>query len=434
MQDSNELINSIISEFKNQCDYIWIKQNSSKNTSFYGNEFYMENNGVKSSHSFLIYLKKDKKQILFSSEFLNFNIIRNNIKKIEDLSEIPFLTAPNHKVISNNIQNGFLLSVEKLQEYYNFILKYMQDFIANHKNIDDFTLEGFSINSIEGSSILTTSNGLLKTTENYYNSCSVALIAKNSQVNVERSTLLLNENAIFQDIEKMLKLLFYDVLSRLNAIKLLMQSCPCILNEYYTEYLLSSFLNLLMGSELIDKNTFLENQLDNQVCNENISIEERPKEGYFAYEIDDEGYPLKNKYIVENGILKTYILNFQNAKRLNLLESGNGWNLDESYTNIYVTFKNKHLLENITNGIYITLLLSSNLNNITGEFSSSCAGYKIINGEIKDYFQNATISFNFKEALLNMKGIDIKDIFNEVIFTQDPFFSSLLYIPKVIIA
>ena len=131
---------------------------------------------------------------------------------------------------------------------------------------------------------------------------------------------------------------------------------------------------------------------------------------------DSEGVSCKNKAVVENGILKTYLYNLKSAKRDNTISTGNGFRasyhspIQTTCTNFYIQQGEKskqELIQSMQNGILITEIagLHSGANTISGDFSLSAEGFLVKDGVITHPVEQITIAGNFYELLMNIEEI-----------------------------
>ena len=130
---------------------------------------------------------------------------------------------------------------------------------------------------------------------------------------------------------------------------------------------------------------------------------------------DDEGVATKNKAVIENGVLKTFLHNTKTAKKDGVSSTGNGFKgmggfkapVDVSPTNLYIVPSNSSkddLINEIKTGLIIRDLggLHSGINPISGDFSVICGGYVIENGVKSRPVEQITIAGNFYSVLKNI--------------------------------
>ncbi len=133
---------------------------------------------------------------------------------------------------------------------------------------------------------------------------------------------------------------------------------------------------------------------------------------------DAEGLPIKKKIVVEKGELKSYLLDTYSGKKLGMPSTGNasrsvGEPPGVSPANFYLTPGTQtpeQIVGSIKSGLYITEMIGSGVNMITGDYSRGAAGMWIENGELAYPVEEITVAGNLKEMLLNieMAGNDLE--------------------------
>jgi TldD protein len=136
--------------------------------------------------------------------------------------------------------------------------------------------------------------------------------------------------------------------------------------------------------------------------------------------IDDEGMPTKRKVLIENGILKGYMIDKLNARRMNMEPTGSGRRQSYKYaptsrmTNTFIAAgedSNEDIIASIDNGLYAKKMGGGSVNPVTGEFNFAVAeGYLVKNGKIEMPVRGATLIGKGHEVLMNidMVGKDMQ--------------------------
>jgi TldD protein len=136
--------------------------------------------------------------------------------------------------------------------------------------------------------------------------------------------------------------------------------------------------------------------------------------------IDDEGTPSSRTVLIEDGILKGYMQDRQNARLMGVTPTGNGRR--ESYsssvmprmTNTYMLGGDKdpgEILASVKKGIYASNFGGGQVDITNGKFVFSCTeAYLIENGKIGPAIKGATLIGNGPDALtrVSMIGNDMK--------------------------
>ncbi|MBN1469456.1 MAG: TldD/PmbA family protein [Fusobacteriaceae bacterium] len=131
--------------------------------------------------------------------------------------------------------------------------------------------------------------------------------------------------------------------------------------------------------------------------------------------IDDEGVPTERKVLIENGILKGYMIDKLNGRRMGMESTGSGRR--ESYkfaptsrmTNTFIDNGNSTLEEMLSkaeNGLYCRYLGGGSVNPATGDFNfSALEAYLIENGKITKPVKGATLIGNGPEILTKIEMV-----------------------------
>jgi TldD protein len=136
--------------------------------------------------------------------------------------------------------------------------------------------------------------------------------------------------------------------------------------------------------------------------------------------IDDEGTPSSRTVLIEDGILKGYMQDRQNARLMGVAPTGNGRRQGYSspvmprMTNTYMLGGDKHpdeILRSVKRGVYATNFGGGQVDITSGKFVFSCTeAYLIEDGRLGPAIKGATLIGNGPEALtrVTMIGNDMK--------------------------
>lgn len=136
--------------------------------------------------------------------------------------------------------------------------------------------------------------------------------------------------------------------------------------------------------------------------------------------IDDEGTPTRRKVLIEKGILKGYMIDKLNARRMNMEPTGSSRRESYKYaptsrmTNTFIAAgddSNEAIIASINNGLYAKKMGGGSVNPVTGEFNFAVReGYLVKNGKIDIPVRGATLIGKGSEILFNidMVGKDMQ--------------------------
>ncbi len=128
--------------------------------------------------------------------------------------------------------------------------------------------------------------------------------------------------------------------------------------------------------------------------------------------IDDEGNKTQKNVLIENGILKGYMLDKLNGRRMNMEPTGSSRRQSYKYqptsrmTNTYIaagTDKPEDIIKSIDNGLYAKKLGGGSVNPVTGEFNFSVQeGYLVKNGVIQEPVRGASLIGKGSDVLMEI--------------------------------
>lgn len=194
--------------------------------------------------------------------------------------------------------------------------------------------------------------------------------------------------------------------SRLGSYKIKTVKSPMIFASEIAHNFFAYLMNAIHGNSVYQKSTFLINDLNKKIFPEWMNIIENPHitKGLGSRPFDNEGISTYKKNIIQQGVLKTWLLNTYNARKLKLKSTGNSggiYNWIVSHQNISF----KELLKTMNTGILITELMGQGVDIINGNYSRGAAGFWIENCQIKHPVNEITISGNLKTMWNNIISI-----------------------------
>lgn len=184
-------------------------------------------------------------------------------------------------------------------------------------------------------------------------------------------------------------------ISRLNPKKVKSNSVPVIFDPRVSGSLLSLFIGGISGQAIARGTSFLKDKMNKNIFKSNINIIDKPhiKRGIRSRLFDGEGVETKKIHLVENGELKSWLLNSQYARQLNLKSTGHY----SGVSNLYMSpgqNSNLELLESVEEGFYITEMLGMSFSQVTGDYSRGASGFWIDKGEKAYPVSEVTIAGN----------------------------------------
>ena len=155
-------------------------------------------------------------------------------------------------------------------------------------------------------------------------------------------------------------------------------------------------------------------KLGEKIANEKVTaIDDGTIPGAWgSINIDDEGTPARKNVLIENGILKSYMIDKFNGRRMGMASTGNSRRQSYSYTptsrmtNTYIApgeDKNEDIISSIEYGLYAASMGGGSVNPVTGEFNFSVnEGYMIRDGKICEPVRGAALVGKGSEIIQNI--------------------------------
>ena len=117
--------------------------------------------------------------------------------------------------------------------------------------------------------------------------------------------------------------------------------------------------------------------------------------------IDDEGHPTQRNILIENGVLKSYMIDRLGSRRMGMAMTGNGrresfmFEPTSRMTNTFIANgpdKNEDIIASIEYGLYAKSMGGGSVNPLTGEFNFAVnEGYIVRNGIICEPVRGASL-------------------------------------------
>ena len=199
-------------------------------------------------------------------------------------------------------------------------------------------------------------------------------------------------------------------LSRLKARKIATTECAVLFESPLASGLLGSFVSAISGGALYRKSSFLLDSLGKQVLPKHIDILEDPfvKRGKGSSPFDDEGVRVKARQVVEAGTVQGYFLSSYSARKLGMKTTGNAGGSHNLSMTSRLTRPGDDLdamLKKLGTGLFVTELMGSGVNYITGDYSRGASGFWVEKGQIAFPVHEITIAGNMKTMLKGIQAI-----------------------------
>jgi PmbA protein len=201
-------------------------------------------------------------------------------------------------------------------------------------------------------------------------------------------------------------------IARLNPRSVKSQKVPVVYDPRASSGLVGHFAGAISGASIARGVSFLKDKMGQAIFAPNINIIDDPHRvrGPRSKPFDGEGVRNEKMALIENGVLKMWLLDTASAKQLGLTTNGHaargtGGPPSPSTTNLYMapgTLSRDELIADIKEGFYVTELMGMGVSGVTGDYSRGAAGFWIENGKIAYPVSGVTVASNLKDMFLNM--------------------------------
>ena len=131
-----------------------------------------------------------------------------------------------------------------------------------------------------------------------------------------------------------------------------------------------------------------------------------------SIDFDDEGTPSQRNVLIENGVLKSYMIDKFNGRRMGMASTGSSRRQSYDFaptsrmTNTFIApgdDKNEDIIGSIEYGLYAASMGGGSVNPVTGEFNFAVnEGYMIRNGKICEPVRGASLVGKGSEIIQNI--------------------------------
>ena len=209
-------------------------------------------------------------------------------------------------------------------------------------------------------------------------------------------------------------------LRRLGARRVLTQQVPIVFSPEVSRSLLGHLFEAASGDSIWRSASFLAGQLGETIATSNLTIIDDHTMilpggvgGFGTSPFDGEGLPTRRTVVVEEGVLKTYLLNTYSGRKLGMRSTGNATrglagSPGIGAGNLYLKPGNvspEAILAEIPAGLYVTSLMGFGANLVTGDYSRGASGLWIENGELTHAVEEVTIAGNLRDIYKNITAI-----------------------------
>jgi PmbA protein len=209
-------------------------------------------------------------------------------------------------------------------------------------------------------------------------------------------------------------------LRRLGARRVPTQEVPIIFAPEVARSLIGTIFEAASGDAIWRGASFLAGRLGKQIAapsltviDDNTMLLPTGMGGFGSTPFDGEGLPTRRTVVVEQGVLRNYLLNTYTARKLGMKSTHNAARglagaPGIGCGNFYLepgALTPEQIIAEVPAGLYVTSLMGFGVNTVTGDYSRGATGLWIENGALTHAVEEVTIAGNLAEMLRNVTAI-----------------------------
>lgn len=277
--------------------------------------------------------------------------------------------------------------------------------------------DGATYGRVWGASALVTSGGFAGGYEGTYQSLVVSPIADDAEQK--------KRNGFFWDARRHVRKMASPLeigaeaarrtLAKVGARKVPTCEAPVVFDPDAGRALLGLLFGCLAGNAIYKRTSYLCDATGTAIASSMVNIVDDPllPAAPGSRPFDGEGLASRKNVVVEDGVLKTYLLDTYSARKLGLQSTasaarGIGGRPSPSATNFHLLAHSTpadRLVADVESGLYVTNMMGFGFNPATGDFSRGAEGFWIEKGQKSYPVGEITISANFKDLWSRIDGI-----------------------------
>jgi len=277
--------------------------------------------------------------------------------------------------------------------------------------------DGGSFDAATGHKILANSHGFVGEYQRSYCSIAAVPIAQSDNGAMQRDYWFSVARSLnrLESPEHVGKVAAQRTLRRLGARKVKTAQVPIVLDPLVATSMLEHIFEGVNGDAVYRGASFLAGKLGQKIAADHFNVidDGTMPGGFGTSPFDGEGIPTRRTVVIENGVLKSYLLNTYTAKKLGLVTTANAsrglaGTPGIGPGNYFLqpgTKTPQQIVGEIKEGLYVTEFLGHGANLVTGDYSRGASGLWISGGELAYPVEEITVAGNLKEIFFNISEI-----------------------------
>jgi PmbA protein len=288
--------------------------------------------------------------------------------------------------------------------------------------------DGGSFDAATGSKVLANSRGFVGGYRASYAGVSAAPLATDANGRLQRDGWWSSARSFahLESPEAVGKEAARRTLRRLGAQRVPTQRVPIVFAPETARSLVGAVFEAASGDAVWRGASFLAGRLGETIAAPSLTIVDdsamllpNGAGGFGTSPFDGEGLPSQRTVVVENGVLRSYLLNTYAARKLGMKSTHNAsrglaGTPGIGCGNLYIepgALTEEQIIAEIPAGFYVTGLMGFGFNAVTGDYSRGATGLWIENGQLTHAVEEVTIAGNLAEMLGNVTAIGSELVF-----------------------
>jgi PmbA protein len=200
--------------------------------------------------------------------------------------------------------------------------------------------------------------------------------------------------------------------ARINPRKVSTRKVPVVFDRRVANSIVGHLASAVNGASVARKTSLLRDKMGEKLFADGIRIIDDPLRlrGLRSHPFDGEGVAGKTLALIDDGILRSWLLDCATARELGLVTTGHAQRGASSVpspgaSNLHMepgTLSAEELIADIADGFYVTDLIGMGVNMVTGDYSRGASGFWIENGERTYAVSEVTIAGHLLDMFRNL--------------------------------
>ena len=346
-----------------------------------------------------------KKSSISSSNLLKENLdtlIEKCIETTKNTPEDEFNSLPDKDLLAKEVKDLDLYDDTHIKNETK--IEYLTKLETSASNDKKIVNTESSFTQDKSNFILANSDGFSKGYKSSSFTASSVTVAKDDK-SMERDYEYTSKCHLkdIKDAKELGKLAAEQTIRKLSPKKIGSEKISLIFDKRIAKVILSTFAGAISSSAISRGTSFLKDKINQKIFSNEINIFDKPDilKGLGSRSFDSEGVKTNTLKLVERGVLKHYLIDTYNGKKLNQKSNGRcGGTSNLYFENGNISYKD--LLNSKSKCLYITETIGHGSNIVTGDYSVGATGFLVENGEFKHPINEITIAGNFKDMFQNI--------------------------------